>query len=362
VIWNFLSSANEPASVQGGDPTFPPRRTIWDYMKPMPILFYTPETSLGLGAGLLVQFDLPGAAGGKRPSSISFGNVYTLNNQIAGQITPELRFHNDDYVLRLDIVGARYPTRFYGITNDPGSHYDSYTDCYFRGEIDFRLRPYDEGHVMRPLFVGINQQTAWNDMRGGGTLLAKMHDRGELPLTAVGVGPTLAWDSRDSINWPTRGSFHEAKFTIFDPVFGGDIRYQRLAIDLRQYVTTWLDQVFAFRIVAQAVWGDVPFQRLPQLGGASLFRGWYGGQLRERLLMAVEAEYRVPITKRWAAVAFGSLGRVAADIKNFDMRELHGAGGGGIRFSVDKRDRVNIRFDMAYGDHFYQYVQFREAF
>jgi hypothetical protein len=30
--------------------------------------------------------------------------------------------------------------------------------------------------------------------------------------------------------------------------------------------------------------------------------------------------------------------------------------------SVDRRDRVNVRLDLAYGDSFYPYLQFREAF
>jgi hypothetical protein len=44
------------------------------------------------------------------------------------------------------------------------------------------------------------------------------------------------------------------------------------------------------------------------------------------------------------------------------MKEIKAAGGAGLRFSVDKRDRTNIRLDLAYGDSFYPYVQFREAF
>jgi hypothetical protein len=354
----------------GSAQALPPRKTLWDFVKILPIFLYTPETSFGFGAGMLFQFDLPGAAGGKRPSSISLGAVYTLHSQILGQITPELRFHNDDYVLKLDLVGARYPNRFYGIGNEPSNDvYDNYVDCYFRGEADLRMRPFGVGRRLRPLFVGVHATGAWNDMHSARpnepkmkSVFASVHDRGEQAVVATGLGPTLAWDSRDSINWPNRGTFAEGKFTLFEPAFGGDIRYRRLAIDLRQYVPTWLGQVLALRVVAQAVWGEVPFQRLPQLGGASLFRGWYGGQLRERMLMAAEAEYRVPISPRWAVVAFGSVGRVAHDVKRFDMRELHGAGGGGLRFSVDKRDRVNVRLDLAYGDGFYPYLQFREAF
>ncbi|MFT3924915.1 MAG: BamA/TamA family outer membrane protein [Myxococcales bacterium] len=361
------SVSSPPVAVQVEPVTagiLPPRKRVWDYFKVLPIVYYSNETSLGLGAGTLLQFDLPGAAGGRRPSTIAMGAVYTLNKQIMGQITPDLRFGNDDYVLRADLAGARYPSRFFGIGNDnKRDDYSPFTDRYFRGDIDFKLRPFNEGHGMRSLFVGVNYAGLWSSMRdGNGDKLKEVHDRGEREFVASGLGPTLTWDSRDSLSWPNKGSFAEAKSTFFDPILGSDIRYRRLALDLRHYQRLWLDHVLALRFVSQSVWGEVPFQRLPQLGGPSLFRGWYGGQLRDRLLIAVEAEYRLPITKRWAAVAFGSVGRVASSVKHFDMRDLHVAGGGGIRFSVDKRDRVNIRLDLAYGDEFYPCLQFREAF
>lgn len=336
----------------------------------LPIFLYTPETSFGFGAGLLVQFDMPGSKLSRRPSSITMGGLYTLENQIMGQFAPELRFGRDDFVLKGDFVGARYPSRFYGIGNETHSAvYDTFTDCYFRGEIDARARPFREGSRLRPLFVGAHHALLWSHMRrpragdeDNESVFAGIDDPGEEEFVALGVGPSLAWDSRDSLSWPTRGTFVEAKFTLFEPAIGSDVRFQRLAVDVRHFKTLWFSHVLALRFVSQTVWGEVPFQRLPQLGGASLFRGWFGGQLRERMLAVVEAEYRVPLTPRWALVAFGSIGRVANGIQHFDMRELRAAGGGGLRFSVDKRDRVNVRLDLAYGDSFFPYLQFREAF
>jgi hypothetical protein len=351
-------------------PALPPRRTVWDFVKVLPIVFYTPETSLGLGAGLLSQFDMPGNQTSLRPSSVTLGGVYTLRGQILGQLAPELRFRHDDFVLKLDTLGARYPSRFYGIGNSThASIYDTFVDCYVRSELDARMRPFGKKSWWRPLFVGVNLGAAWSRMQDPEahvatqkSLFAALRNPGKDEVLATGFGPILAWDSRDSLNWPTKGSFLEAKSSFFLPELGGNVRYQRLALDLRHYRTLWLDHVLALHLVSQTVWGDVPFQRLPQLGRAKLFRGWYGGQLRENMLIAAEAEYRVPLNRRWALVAFGSVGRVAKSEQHFDPRELRGAGGGGLRMSVDKRDRVNVRLDLAYGDAFYPYLQFREAF
>jgi hypothetical protein len=351
-------------------PSSGPKRRLWDVMKVLPILFYMPETSLGLGAGMLFQFRMPGATVQRRMSSASLGTVYTLENQILAQLTPELRFGDDDYVLRLDLLGAKYPSRFYGISNEPSERvYDTFTDCYARGELDFRARPFHRGHPFESLYLGGHYGAAWSEIYDArpadsrfASTFAGLDNPGERPLFASGIGPSVAWDSRDSLNWPNRGSFVDVRATTFEPWLGSDVRYRRLLVDARRYQPLWLDHVLALRAVAQSVWGDVPFQRMPQLGGAGMFRGWYTGQLRGPRLIAIEAEYRAPLTKRLAVVVFGSVGRVGEHVRALDLKGLHLAGGGGLRFSVDKYDRVNIRFDVAYGDSFRPYLQFREAF
>jgi hypothetical protein len=61
-------------------------------------------------------------------------------------------------------------------------------------------------------------------------------------------------------------------------------------------------------------------------------------------------------------VGFGSLGRVASRFGKLAPGGLHGAGGAGLRFAVRPENRANFRLDLAYGDEFNVYFQFREAF
>jgi len=375
----FESSSSTPveptqlAPVVPGTPAFekdPEKKRLWDVVKVLPILFYTPETSVGFGAGTLFQFRMPGADTKGRSSSVSLGAVYTLEKQTMAQLTPELRFGDDDYVLRLDLLGAEFPSRFYGIGNEPDQdRFDTFTDCYLRGELDLRMRPFAREHALGALYIGAHYSAAWsdvNDVRPSEadqpSMFDAVDDPGEHALLASGIGPSIAWDSRDGLNWPTGGSFIELKATEYAPAFGSDVHYRRLFVDARRYQPLWFSHILALRLVAQSVWGEVPFQRLPQLGGAGMFRGWYSGQLRGSRLIAVEAEYRVPLGQRWAVVAFGSAGRVSEHVRGMSPKGIHLAGGGGIRFSVDKRDRINIRLDLAYGDSLRPYLQFREAF
>src|SRR5687768_12130329 len=82
------SSAAEPQPAKPVEPAAAvPRRRLWDVVKVLPIVFYGPETSLGLGAGMLFQFRLPGAIAEGRQSSITLGAVYTLERQTLAQLT-----------------------------------------------------------------------------------------------------------------------------------------------------------------------------------------------------------------------------------------------------------------------------------
>ncbi|MGB3547879.1 MAG: hypothetical protein WBA17_12940, partial [Saprospiraceae bacterium] len=47
-----------------------------------PLLFYFPETRLGLGGGLVANRNLNPSLEGTRPSNIQLGAAYTLNKQL----------------------------------------------------------------------------------------------------------------------------------------------------------------------------------------------------------------------------------------------------------------------------------------
>ena len=62
-------------------------------------------------------------------------------------------------------------------------------------------------------------------------------------------------------------------------------------------------------------------------------------------------------------VLFGSVGDVAASVDQFDLGDFKAAGGAGIRLMINKKDRVNIRFDYGLGrDTSGFYFAFAESF
>ncbi len=346
-----------------------PRR-LWDIMKVLPIVFYTPETSVGLGAGALFLFNMPGAVAERRPSSVSLAGIYTLEKQMVAQVVPELRFGDDDFVLRLELLATKFPSRFYGIGDEVKSDvYDTFTDRYLRTGLDLRVRPFREGSPLRNVYVGAEYKSTWSALQdpeahkaAQPSVFADLKDPGEGEQFTSGVGPVLAWDSRDGLNWPLGGSYVEWKALFNERWLQSTVRYQSMSLDARRYQPLWFSHILALRFLHRSTWGELPFQQLPQLGGANLFRGWFAGQLRDRHLTAIEAEYRLPLGDRWALVGFGSVGQVAPRSRDYSLSKVRAAGGAGLRFAIDKETRTNIRVDAAYGESCQFYVHFREAF
>ncbi len=330
----------------------------WQHSTPVPIVFYTPENQLGAGAGVMTTWQMPRAVL-DRPSNVIAYGVYTTRKQTIFGASYELRFAEDRYALTQELRYIDWPDRYYGIGNNTREKdRENFTDHYWQLETESLYRPWSR------LYVGLRHQLRVSqtlDLTVDGTL-DRTKPLGVGRVLWSGVGPVLLWDSRQGLYWPTGGSLLRLDATFFRPAFGADFSAQLLRLDLRHYQPLWWSHVLALRFVSFGATGDLPFQLYPSLGGASLFRGWFLGRLRDRVLIATEAEYRVPLSTRWSVVGFGSVGRVAPRVSELAPSGLKVTGGAGARFAVRPENRANFRLDVAYGDELYFYFQFREAF
>lgn len=334
-----------------------PAMPWWKHITGIPILLYTPETQFGFGAGLMSTWQMPGAWKDRLSNVVAYG-IYTTRKQTVVGGSAELHFRDDRWVLWQDLRYVDWPDRFYGIGNETQARDRAdYTDRYAQTETEFLHR------VCSRFYAGIRHHLRLSDSQdeeSDGALAQRPLGIGR--AWWHGVGAALAWDTREGLFWPQRGSLLRADATFYRSWLGSDFSAVLLRTDLRHYQPLWLDHVLALRFVASGAMGDVPLQLMPALGGPLLFRGWYQGRLRDRVLAAAELEYRVPLTPRWALVGFGSVGRVAGRVSELTPQGLHFAGGAGARFAVESEGRANVRLDVAYGDTVYVYVQFREAF
>ena len=104
--------------------------------------------------------------------------------------------------------------------------------------------------------------------------------------------------------------------------------------------------------------GEPPFYMLSLLGGQYLMRGYYEGRYRDKNMLAVQMEYRLP---RWKRI--GATGFVAPATSNFALKNLKPSAGLGLRYLLVPVEKINLRLDLGWGkDSSGFYLAMAEAF
>lgn len=309
-----------------------------------PILFYTPETGAGAGAGtwLITRENFRGMRG--KPTNLWVSGVYTQQDQTILHVIPEVYFGHDAYRLNLWLRYEQYPSKFFGIGNDSlvGAA-ELYTPRTRRASLTFSRR------LVEDFSLGLLSE--YDD-----TEMLKVEPGGPLALGTVpgsngallmGLGLLARWDSREQQFHPNGGALYELSLLRYDAALGSEFSFSRGSLDLRHYGSLAAGHILAGRFLYLSVQGDAPFYKLPRLGGKQLLRGYFEGRYRDKLLLALQTEYRVVFGHRFGGVAFASYGDVAARPSDFTTREFKMAGGVGIRYALSEAERINFRFDIA---------------
>ena len=314
---------------------------------PFPFVFYTPETKTGFGGTVITMFRLSESGAQEQPSRLSPFFVYTQKKQIVAMLGTELYFGAERYRVNAEVGYSRFPNTMWGIGNDTQDDLEEdYTPRVLSANVEFQRR------IVSGWYVGGRIEFAHRRLiktDSAGALAA-----GLLPGTDDGQilsgGLLITWDTRDNTVYPRSGGYRQLRASLNDSAFGSDYNYSHYSLDLRQYVSISPGHVLAFRGLGEASAGTQPFDVLPQLGGEELLRGYYGGRYRDRNLLAVQAEYRAHVWKRFGAIGFVSTGRVANQLSDMDFSGFKPAFGYGLRFLLAPDEGLNLRADWGFGN------------
>lgn len=318
----------------------------------LPILFYTPETSLALGCGGVCSFRLSHqgkiSSPQSRSSRLSLIGMYTLKKQFQLEVIPSIYFLHDQIWLEGSLGYKKYYDKFWGIGPEtPAANEEVYTYTGLKCNLLLHKR------ITHFIWLGFRYHGETLDLlqvKEGGLL-----ERGQIPGstggTISGMGATLTWDSRDNINFPTQGSFHQLSITTYLSSLGSDFSYKLVKFDLRRYFSPLPRQniVIASRIYFRSTWGEVPFNQLSQIGQENSLRGYYQGRWRDKNLICFQVEYRHFFWKKLGVAAFFEAGEVAHELHNFRWQRLQPAAGLGLRLMIDKKEKLSLRFDIGWG-------------
>jgi hypothetical protein len=328
---------------------------------PLPVIFYSPETSLGLGASFLF-FNFPSDdITDPKPDVWKGIAFYTLNNQILTALDVDKYFKSGELMLNASGEASKFPDKFWGIGPDtPSGLEEDYTPIEFTVETSLLWE------LRRNLYLGPKYRFSYFETietEEGGLL-----DQGIIPgsdgTIASGIGLQMKFDRRDNVFYPRKGYMIDLIALSYLELIGSEYNFLQIAFYYRHFFPLFKRHVLGIQYILEMNTGTVPFQMLPDLGGDSMMRGYYEGRYRDMNYTAFQGEYRFPLFWRFGGVVFGSVGKVAPDMNNLLSTEnIRFAAGGGIRFRIAKEQHVNLRIDFAYAaEDFSAYFQLLEAF
>jgi hypothetical protein len=326
----------------------------------LPFVFYTPETKVAFGAGGILSFRAGRDKEEARTSSVWAYASYNLARQFTVLIKPAIYLKANGLILSGTFHYERAPQKFYGVGNDtPSSAAETFTPRIFALQIGVKRR------VLGGLFGGLQfdfERMTMEKVETGGLLDAGGIVGGRGGQLA-GMGVSLDWDTRDAVIFPRRGVFLQLSADAYGPIAGSDFTFNRIKLDLREYLTLGPDRILALQAYLLSAGGEVPFHKLAFVGGESLLRGYYRGRFRDKAMMLVQAEYRALVTKRIGVAGFAGLADIFPGFDDLGRGKLKFSVGSGLRYVLDKNEGTTLRLDLAWGRaSFGLYITAQEAF
>lgn len=327
----------------------------------LPLVYYLPETSLGFGVGGVVTFRFQSEAPDSRPSQFQIGASYTLMDQILLFFPYRLFWNKSKYLTYGELGYYRYIYFYYGLGGaTPNSNEEVYHVTFPRIRNSFLYEFFPDTYIGARFWYDDFNITEV-DSNG---LLISTEVAGRKGGSAAGLGLVTNYDSRDDQFYPSKGYFFEGVVLPHLSAWGSDFSFLKISADLSYYHSLSEKQILAFNGYGESNIGNVPFYQMALLGGNKRLRGLYEGRYREANALILQAEYRWNFYKRFGLALFYGVGNAFAEPETLKLSLSKHAYGGGLRFRLSKREKVNLRLDVGlspYGAANY-YVTFGESF
>ena len=344
----------------------------------LPALSYAQETGFRAGANLIIFRNLSGEDSTSRMSKFLISAFGTTKDQYFTNNTWQIFTNEEKWLSNGSIQSGYWNDRLYNspaeLSKSPSeivgnSIFPNYTEFnYYYCNLSFTV----ERKIAKHTYLGLSYEFDY----ATNTQYAA-EDSINIPLTAElennnsrrsGIGLVFTHDTRDNADNPTHGSVFQVNVATYKNFLGSTINYDIVTLEIDKYVPFKNRQVLALRVVNEyrnkEAGYTIPFRGLSYNGGITSLRGYFAGTFRSNNLLAFETEYRLPFFnyvdgnesvfkfwKRMGVVAFLSgikTSDTLASLYNNDSKWFF-AGGAGVRYMLDTKQRVNICFDYAVG-------------
>jgi len=282
-----------------------------------------------------------------QPSTIAGAVLITDNGSRAWGLGGEFYLKQDTYHITTIYFRGNINYDFYGTgtaSGDVGQKLPlKQTGELFLGDFLYRLR---WKLSIGPRFLTGNSNIVQRSENVNG--VAVPPDVGiQTRLTAVGFHANR--DTRPNRFYPEKGTLFDFTSMFFSDALGSKYSFESYRVAFNYYHSLGTKQVLAYNLFNCATAGNAPFYGQCIFGTNNELRGYVSGQYIDTNMIATQIEYRRTLPWRFGMVAFVGVGEVAPGLGEMQADHLLPAGGGGLRFKVSQKYKLNFRFDFAQG-------------
>lgn len=318
----------------------------------IPTLFRTPETGWAYGLSGSLSFKTTTRNDSlTRVSTVQAIGIFSERQQNIQSIDATIYFPKERYILYFNTTHSYFPDKFWGIGQY--SRNEAVEKYAFE---NFNISTHLKRKFSRHLFFGALEdfQNIFKVRYTEGGLMDSTDFYGKTNYHVLGLGLTASYDTRNSTFWPTKGIFLQTQFTTYNKGFVSDYSFNKWTVEARLFKKVFKNHVIGCQLYNYYTFGETPFRSMATLGGAGNLRGFYQGRYRDNSMYSVIAEYRAPIYWRISACVFGGFGDVYRKAQNINMGTVKYSFGGGLRLSILEKEKLNLRVDYGYSDHYNQ--------
>jgi outer membrane protein assembly factor BamA len=327
----------------------------------LPVIARSIETSWSFGGASSFTFHINPKDRLSRTSNLQALALYSLRKQFVAAINGSIYFPGEKYILNQQLSYSYYPDKFWGLGKTSA---DSSEEDYDYKQYYIYLHP--QTNIGNKIYIGLlyEFQRLFDVKYDSGGLFDLQNIPGRNGYHISGLGASFTYDTRNNAFSPDKGIMLQFYFNHFANYFGSDFNYTNFVIDARKFICLYNHQVLAMQATGFFNAGEVPLRSLALLGGSSKMRGYYEGRYRDKNLVVIQTEYRVPLFRRFSAVGFGDVGNVADKLNDMNFQCLKYSYGAGLRIALNQTEKLNLRLDYGIGagksNGFY--LQLGEAF
>jgi len=282
-----------------------------------------------------------------QPSTIGSAVLFTDNGSRGFGLGGEFYLKQDTYHITTIYFRGNLNYDFYGIGTAQGDQDRKLplkqAGQFFLGDSLYRLKwKFSAG----PRFLTGNSTV---------TLRQTSEDNVEPPpdigldtrLTALGFH--INRDTRPNRFYPSQGTLFDFTGMYFAEALGSKYSFDSYRFTFNYYRSFGERHVLAYNFFNCATTPGAPFYGQCIFGTNNELRGYVAGRYIDSNMFATQVEYRLALPWRLGIVVFGGVGEVAPSISDFGADALLPAGGGGIRFKLSEKYKLNFRADIAQG-------------